>query len=72
MKSLVFKIRFHFVQMAVLDAIKILSNFPLQFLALPPVVAPLKCSLLPLSNNTEFQPFIKQLCKFQYRILQVP
>jgi len=31
------------------------------FLALPPVVAPLKCSLLPLSSNTEFQPFIKQL-----------
>lgn len=31
------------------------------FLALPPVVAPLKCSVLPLSSNTEFQPFIKQL-----------
>ncbi|KAJ9600090.1 hypothetical protein L9F63_009601 [Diploptera punctata] len=31
------------------------------FLSLPPVVAPLKCSVLPLSNNTEFQPFIKQL-----------
>lgn len=31
------------------------------FLSLPPIVAPLKCSVLPLSNNTEFQPFIKQL-----------
>ncbi|XP_069692065.1 glycine--tRNA ligase [Periplaneta americana] len=31
------------------------------FLSLPPVVAPLKCSVLPLSNNAEFQPFIKQL-----------
>jgi len=61
-----------FVQLDVLDAIKVVSNFPLQFLALPPVVAPLKCSLLPLSSNAEFQPFIKQLCEFQYRILQVP
>ncbi|PNF19726.1 Glycine--tRNA ligase [Cryptotermes secundus] len=31
------------------------------FLSLPPVVAPFKCSVLPLSNNTEFQPFIRQL-----------
>lgn len=33
------------------------------FISLPAVVAPLKCSVLPLSANTEFQPFIKQLCK---------
>ncbi|XP_034935671.1 glycine--tRNA ligase isoform X2 [Chelonus insularis] len=31
------------------------------FLSLPPVVAPLKCSILPLSGNAEFVPFIKQL-----------
>nr|CAD7396501.1 unnamed protein product [Timema poppensis] len=31
------------------------------FLSLPPVVAPLKCSVLPLSGNAEFQPFVKQL-----------
>jgi len=34
------------------------------YLTLPPLVAPFKCSLLPLSNNPEFSPFIKQLCKF--------
>lgn len=32
------------------------------YLSLPPVVAPLKCSVLPLSNNTEFGPFVKKLC----------
>lgn len=32
------------------------------YLALPALVAPIKCSVLPLSSNTEFQPFIKQLC----------
>lgn len=31
------------------------------YISLPPVVAPLKCSVLPLSGNTEFQPFVKQL-----------
>lgn len=34
------------------------------YLTLPPLVAPYKCSLLPLSTNPEFQPFIRQLCKF--------
>lgn len=34
------------------------------FLSLPALVAPLKCSVLPLSSNTEFQPFVKDLCKF--------
>jgi glycyl-tRNA synthetase len=33
------------------------------YFSLPPVVAPLKCSVLPLSNNQEFVPFIKQICK---------
>ncbi|XP_067005016.2 glycine--tRNA ligase [Anabrus simplex] len=33
------------------------------FLSLPPIVAPLKCSVLPLSGNPEFQPFVKQLSK---------
>lgn len=31
------------------------------WLALPPVVAPLKCSVLPLSKNKEFDPFVKKL-----------
>ncbi|XP_053970973.1 glycine--tRNA ligase [Hylaeus volcanicus] len=31
------------------------------YLSLPPVVAPLKCSVLPLSGNDEFVPFVKQL-----------
>jgi glycyl-tRNA synthetase len=31
------------------------------YLALPPVVAPIKCSVLPLSGRSEFAPFIKQL-----------
>lgn len=34
------------------------------YFSLPAVVAPLKCSVLPLSGNAEFQPFVKQLCKF--------
>ncbi|KAK5646462.1 hypothetical protein RI129_004926 [Pyrocoelia pectoralis] len=31
------------------------------YISLPPSVAPLKCSVLPLSGNPEFQPFVKQL-----------
>ncbi|XP_058452820.1 glycine--tRNA ligase isoform X2 [Malaya genurostris] len=31
------------------------------FFSLPPVVAPLKCSVLPLSNNAEFAPFVKKI-----------
>lgn len=31
------------------------------WLSLPPMVAPVKCSVLPLSKNPEFQPFVKQL-----------
>lgn len=34
------------------------------YLSLPAAVAPLKCSVLPLSGNAEFQPFVKQLCKY--------
>jgi glycyl-tRNA synthetase len=33
------------------------------YLALPPVIAPYKCSVLPLSANDEFKPFIRKLCK---------
>jgi len=35
----------------------------LQYLSLPPLVAPYKCSVLPLSANAEFVPYVKQLCK---------
>ncbi|XP_017784623.1 PREDICTED: glycine--tRNA ligase isoform X2 [Nicrophorus vespilloides] len=31
------------------------------YLSLPSSVAPLKCSVLPLSSNVEFQPFIKKI-----------
>lgn len=31
------------------------------YLALPPVIAPYKCSVLPLSTNDEFKPFIRKL-----------
>lgn len=33
------------------------------FFSLPSVIAPLKCSVLPLSNNQEFAPYIKKICK---------
>ncbi|XP_049796890.1 glycine--tRNA ligase [Schistocerca nitens] len=33
------------------------------YFSLPPVVAPLKCSVLPLSGNAEFQPFVQQLSR---------
>lgn len=39
------------------------------YFSLPPLVAPLKCSVLPLSNNQEFVPFIKQICEFKLKIL---
>ncbi|EDO45824.1 predicted protein [Nematostella vectensis] len=31
------------------------------WLSLPPVIAPVKCSVLPLSKNKEFSPFVKEL-----------
>ncbi|EEB20131.1 glycyl-tRNA synthetase, putative [Pediculus humanus corporis] len=31
------------------------------FLSLPPLVAPIKCSILPLSGKVEFVPFVKKL-----------
>lgn len=31
------------------------------YLSLPPIIAPYKCSVLPLSQNAEFAPFVKQL-----------
>ncbi|XP_071875134.1 glycine--tRNA ligase [Bombus fervidus] len=33
------------------------------YFSLPPIVAPLKCSVLPLSSNNEFVPFVKQLSR---------
>lgn len=36
--------------------------FP-QYFSFPAVVAPFKCSVLPLSQNQEFMPFVKELCK---------
>lgn len=31
------------------------------YLSLPPLIAPYKCSVLPLSGNAEFMPFVKQI-----------
>lgn len=33
------------------------------YFALPPNIAAHKCSILPLSNKPEFQPFIRKICK---------
>ena len=33
------------------------------YFALPPVVAPYKCSVLPLSGNPEFTPLVRQLSR---------
>lgn len=33
------------------------------YLALPPLIAPLKCSVLPLSNNPDFVPLVRKLSK---------
>ncbi|XP_053373501.1 glycine--tRNA ligase-like isoform X1 [Mercenaria mercenaria] len=33
------------------------------FLSLPPVIAPYKCSVLPLSNNPQLMPFVSELSK---------
>merc|ERR1712212_554005 len=33
------------------------------YFALPPVVAPYKCSVLPLSGNPDFTPLVKQLSR---------
>lgn len=33
------------------------------YFSLPSIVAPLKCSVLPLSNNQEFAEFVKKICK---------
>ncbi|XP_046395890.1 glycine--tRNA ligase [Ischnura elegans] len=38
------------------------------FFSLPPVIAPLKCSVLPLSNNPQFNPFIKKLSEELTRV----
>merc|ERR1712133_172092 len=31
------------------------------YFSLPPVISPLKCSLLPLSNNPDFNPLVQQI-----------
>lgn len=31
------------------------------YLSLPPIISPYKCSVLPLSNKPEFEPFIRQI-----------
>ena len=43
--------------------------FFFKYISLPPVIAPYKCSVLPLSANAEFMPLVKQLCKSVKQIL---
>lgn len=35
-----------------------------QFFSFPATVAPYKCSVLPLSPNQEFVPFVRELCEY--------
>lgn len=37
-----------------------------RYFSLPPLVAPLKCSVLPLSTNKEFAPLVKQICEYTH------
>lgn len=50
-------------EVAVAVEVATVCFFPLQWLALPPEVAPIACSVLPLSNNPEFTPYLDELCK---------
>ena len=34
------------------------------YFSLPPLVAPIKCSVLPLSNNPDFNPIVKELSMY--------
>ncbi|XP_055376487.1 glycine--tRNA ligase [Condylostylus longicornis] len=38
------------------------------YLTLPAIIAPIKCSILPLSNNPEFNPFVKELSTILSRL----
>ena len=38
--------------------------FQFYYFSLPSIIAPLKCSVLPLSSKPEFTPFVRQLCEF--------
>lgn len=38
--------------------------FHQQYFSFPAPVAPYKCSVLPLSQNQEFMPFVKELCEY--------
>lgn len=42
--------------------------FPSQYFSFPANVAPYKCSVLPLSSNQEFVPFVKELCKCPHTV----
>lgn len=33
------------------------------WLSLPPIIAPISCSVLPLSGNEQFAPFVRRICK---------
>lgn len=33
-----------------------------QYFSLPPPIAPIKCSVLPLSNKPDFNAIVKDLC----------
>lgn len=39
-------------------------TFCTQVLSFSAIIAPIKCSVFPLSGNVAFEPFVKQLCMF--------
>lgn len=43
--------------------------FCTQYFSFPAVVAPYKCSVLPLSQNQEFMPFVRELCECTHSLL---
>ena len=53
--------KFYFSNIKILILIKIFLCF--KFLSLPAIIAPYKCSVLPLSSNDEFKPLTKKICK---------
>ena len=38
------------------------------WLALPPSIAPISCSILPLSGNEQFEPFVEKIGEIQYTV----
>ncbi len=44
-------------------SVLIISFLPIQVLSLPPVVAPTKVLIVPLSAKEEFDPLVREVCE---------